>query len=38
VRRIEELITGLILPCGTREGQADLTTNLVKSVFLESCD
>jgi hypothetical protein len=32
VLRIGELITMLILPCGTREGQADSTPSMVHDI------
>jgi hypothetical protein len=32
VRRIGELSTWLILPCGTREGQVDSTTSMAHDI------
>jgi hypothetical protein len=35
VPRIGELITMLILPCGTREGQADGTTSMAHDIGVD---
>jgi hypothetical protein len=35
VSRIGELITMLILPCGTREGQADSTTSTAHDIGVD---
>jgi hypothetical protein len=35
VPRIGELITMLILTCGTREGQADITTSMAHDIGVE---
>jgi hypothetical protein len=35
VLRIGELITMLILPCGTREGQADSTTSMAHDIGVD---